>query len=102
MTILHHGRLTYAATGRHSHQWPKMACAGTEPRLPLVGTAGETTAGILSIPEHLGIFLNVVQQQRQGLLMVFVGWGELVEDDEEVWVWMVDPMGKTEVVPLRN
>jgi len=77
-----------------------MACAGTEPHLPLAGTAGETTAGILSIPEDLEIFLNVVQQQPQGPLMVFVGWGELVEDDEAVWVRMVDSMDKTEVVQM--
>jgi len=32
--------------------------------------------------------------------MVFVGWGELVGDDEAVWVWMVGSMGKTEVVPM--
>jgi len=74
-----------------------MACAGIEQHLPLAGTAEETTAGFLSIPGDLGHFLNAVQrQQQQGSLMVFVGWGELVGDDEAVWVWMVDLMGKTE------
>jgi len=77
-----------------------MACAGTEPHLPLAGTARETTAGLLSIPEDLGLFLNVVQQQPQGPLTVFVGWGELAGDDEAGGVWTGGPMGKAGVVPM--